>query len=348
MVDETIWKKFINHAIVRQQLAEITVQETIRKLKYLEKHGINLMTDKEELKKQVYDFFSKKLQEGASHSALNHYVKALNRWCKFREIDIKFKKYRETAKPRRIPLTNDLKKLMDTCKNSTPIDKRDRTIIFTLYKMGLRAMELCNLNLDDIDWINGTMTIRGKGGKIRYLPIPHDLLKGKNVPSLLNYVKYWRLDTDKKALFTTQKGRLSPVYLRSIIKKRARQAGIPWIHPHSLRHYYATNLLRAGVNIRVVQELLGHTDIKTTGIYLHIIETDMRNAVENPNLEDPLKLKPKRKKQHPPKNRHRWLKNKIKSVAGLEGIKGHHRIYFGQHMPDFSLCWFKRCSHVQI
>ena len=320
-VDDATWQEFINHAIARQQLAETTLQETIRKLRYLEKHGIDLMADEKELENQVYNFFSKKLREGASYSALNHYVRSLNRWCKFRGLELKFKKYREAFKPRRIPLTSDLKKLMDACKGRTPIDKRDRTIIFTLYKMGLRAKELCNLNLDDIDWVNGIMTIRGKGGKIRYVPIPHDLLKGKNVPSLLNYVKYWRFNTDKKALFTTQKGRISPVYLRSIIKKRARQAGLPWIHPHSLRHYYATNLLRAGVNIRVVQELLGHADIKTTGIYLHIIETDMKKAVENPNLEDPLKLKPKRRKQHPPKNRHRWLKNKIRPVAGSGGFE---------------------------
>jgi len=61
-----------------------------------------------------------------------------------------------------------------------------------------------------------------------------------------------------------------------------------WIHPHTFRHYAATNLLRAGVNIRVVQEILGHSSIKTTGGYLHVIENDLHQAIENPNIDDPI------------------------------------------------------------
>jgi len=61
-----------------------------------------------------------------------------------------------------------------------------------------------------------------------------------------------------------------------------------WIHPHSFRHYAATNMLRAGVNIRIVQEILGHSSIKTTGRYLRTIEQDLQQAVRNPNIEDPV------------------------------------------------------------
>jgi integrase len=63
-----------------------------------------------------------------------------------------------------------------------------------------------------------------------------------------------------------------------------------WLHPHSFRHYAATNILRAGINIRIVQEILGHSSIKTTGGYLHIIENDLRQPIENPNIEDPRDL----------------------------------------------------------
>jgi len=77
-------------------------------------------------------------------------------------------------------------------------------------------------------------------------------------------------------------------YLRQIIKIIGKKAGMSWIHPHSFRHYSATNMLRAGVNIRIVQEILGHSSIKTTGRYLHTIEQDLQQAVRNPNIEDPV------------------------------------------------------------
>ena len=97
------------------------------------------------------------------------------------------------------------------------------------------------------------------------------------------------MNTSKHYVFTTKKGRMTPNYLRRIIKIISQKAGINWIHPHSFRHYAATNLLRAGVNIRVVQAILGHSSIRTTGGYLHIIENDMQRAISNPYIEDPIK-----------------------------------------------------------
>ena len=300
VVDPETWDDFINHAVAVQQLSPSTVTATIRKLKYLERHGINLLADEKELKKQVYSHFAERIRKGTSGKTLNDYVKALNRWCKFRELDVKFKKYRESTPPRRIPTTEDIRRILDTCKGRNPIDKRDKTIIYFMCQTGLRIAEVCNLNLDDIDWEHEIITVIGKGDKTRIIPLPHRVLYGRTVPSLANYIKYWRLPTDKKAVFTTKNGRISTAYLRIIIKNRAIQAGLPWIHPHSFRHYYATNLLRAGVNIRIVQHILGHADIKTTGIYLHIVEDDLKKAVENERIEDPFKI---RSVSRPRKNR---------------------------------------------
>jgi len=100
------------------------------------------------------------------------------------------------------------------------------------------------------------------------------------------------MNTSKHYVFTTKNGKMTPNYLRNIIRNTSRKAGISWIHPHSFRHYAATNLLRAGVNIRVVQAILGHSSIRTTGGYLHVIENDMQQAIANPNIEDPLKTRP--------------------------------------------------------
>jgi len=133
-------------------------------------------------------------------------------------------------------------------------------------KTGMRNKELCNLKLSDIDWQRREITIRNsKHNKIRIIPIEEKMLTDRTYPSLKNYIKHWRMNTSKHYVFTTKNGRMTPNYLRNIIRNTARKAGINWIHPHSFRHYAATNLLRAGVNIRVVQAILGHSSIRTTG-----------------------------------------------------------------------------------
>lgn len=86
--------------------------------------------------------------------------------------------------------------------------------------------------------------------------------------------------------FTSERGQLSSVYIRKRIKKIAKQAGVPWIHPHSFRHFYATNLIVSGAKITVIQELLDHVDIGTTARYLHVTESDLRFTIHNmPVLE---------------------------------------------------------------
>lgn len=330
MVDEKTWQDFINHAVTIQQLSMSTVKNTIKYLRYLVKNGIDLMADEETIKQQFFNFLSERIQAGRQPHSLNHYIKSMNRWMRFRGFETKFKKYREQYKPRRIPTTSDLKQLLKVIK-----DKMLRTIVYFLSMSGLRASELCNLNLDDIDWKNQMIIVRGKGNKIRYVPLPAKVLSGKNVPSLQNYIKYHRLNTDKKALFTTPSGRLTPARLRAMIKAAARNAGLPWLHTHSLRHYYATNLLRAGVNIRVVQELLGHTDIKTTGIYLHIIETDLKKAVENPNIEDPIRAKTAHAKK-----RGMLPKFYLKKQAGPRGLTEAHMRKIERHPPNFCIYRF--------
>lgn len=291
-IDADTWNQFRRHCLAVQQLnPESTIPETIRKLKYLEAHGLDLTNP---TKDAIYTHFALRLEHGATYSALNHYVKALNRWHKFLGTDLDIDSYKTEKKTIKIPTTEEINTLLQLCNGKNPTDKRNKLIILVLAKTGLRNKELCNLKLTDIDWQRHEITIHhSKHNKTRTIPIEHKLLYGTTYPSLKNYIDYWRINSDKTHVFTTKKGKIGPNYLRNLIKRLARHAGMHWLHPHSFRHYAATNILRAGISIRIVQEILGHSSIKTTGGYLHIIENDLRQAIENPNIEDPIILKTK-------------------------------------------------------
>jgi integrase/recombinase XerC/integrase/recombinase XerD len=143
-------------------------------------------------------------------------------------------------------------RLIDSIEND-----RDRLIIRTIYATGVRVSELANINIEDIDFDEHTIRIRGKGGKIRMVFIDEDTLAeiSKFVGTAIT-----------GPLFTGQQGRhISARTIQHLFRKYA-PAGIT---PHKIRHSYASELYRRSKNLRVVQENLGHSSIKTTEIYLH-------------------------------------------------------------------------------
>jgi integrase/recombinase XerD len=148
---------------------------------------------------------------------------------------------------------------------------RDRSIIEILYGTGARVDEAVNLKLTDINWDVGYICVKGKGGKERVIPLGS---KAREVTQ--RYIQRAR----PQLLKTRQSGyvilsklgkKISRQGLWKIIKKYARNAKIKkTITPHTLRHTFATHLLEGGADLRVVQELLGHSDISTTQIYTHV------------------------------------------------------------------------------
>ena len=157
---------------------------------------------------------------------------------------------------------------------------RDYVIIFTMYSAGLRVSELCNLQIKNINTSERLIKIRGKGDKEREVPINFDCL------SLLDtYMKTIRNKNkivDKQYVFLNNQGKkISRQYIFLIIKDAISNLGINKnISPHSLRHSLATHLLANGADLRVVQELLGHTNIETTEIYTHIEEEQKRKVYD--------------------------------------------------------------------
>lgn len=153
-----------------------------------------------------------------------------------------------------------------------PFPARDRAIFELLYGCGLRASELAGLDLEDVDRYDGWVRVGGKGRKERQVPLPR-----KAGEALDGYLSARPVVRGQRALFLNhRRGRLTDRGLRGIVKLYATLlAGDPSIHPHSLRHAYATHLLADGADLRAIQELLGHVRLSTTQKYTQVSLTDL-------------------------------------------------------------------------
>ena len=167
-----------------------------------------------------------------------------------------------------------VERLLAAVTGEHPPELRDRAILEVLYGCGVRVSELCGLDSADLDFQVATLRVHGKGSKQRLIPIG-----GPALTALDGYLERGRCELAgpraTAALFLNQRGgRLSRVSVWNLLKRYAREAGLPVnVAPHTLRHSYATHLLEGGADLRVVQELLGHADIATTEIYTHIDRT---------------------------------------------------------------------------
>jgi integrase/recombinase XerC len=153
---------------------------------------------------------------------------------------------------------------------------RDLAVLEMLYGAGLRVSECCALTLDDVDLDRGLVTVLGKRAKTRRVPLGEPA-----VAAIRGYLAHGRdaLVTDATpphALFLNARGRaLGTRDARRIVARHPLPDGQP-LHPHALRHAYATHLLERGADLRAVQELLGHTDLATTQIYTHLTRERLR------------------------------------------------------------------------
>jgi len=165
----------------------------------------------------------------------------------------------------------EIQTLLDSIEASTPLGRRDIAILELFYSSGLRLSELCNLRLEMLDEKEGFIRVTGKGNKTRVVRVG-----SKALAAIADYLANERPAlVNKKTsshLFISVRGTaLSPDRIRQIVKQRAARAGIEQnIYPHLLRHSFATHLLEGGADLRVIQELLGHSDISTTQIYTHV------------------------------------------------------------------------------
>jgi integrase/recombinase XerD len=160
----------------------------------------------------------------------------------------------------------------------SPLFARDVAILELLYACGLRATELCDLKVRDVNFQVGCVRVLGKGMKERIVPLGRAAAE-----SITRYLSECRPKLDRKGtserLFVSRTGKpMERIALWMLVEKYGRSSGIlKDVSPHTLRHCFASHLLGGGADLRVVQELLGHSDIQTTQIYTHVDQTRLRS-----------------------------------------------------------------------
>lgn len=176
---------------------------------------------------------------------------------------------------------DEIKNLLSVFDETKPTEYRDKTMVLVMYSAGLRVSELINLEKRSINFEEKLITLKGKGNKERFVPLNYIALEYLN--NYLSQNKNNKVFSKSKYLFINKKdGKpLTRQYFFVELNKYAKRAGIDKkISPHTLRHSFATHLLENGADLRVVQELLGHSKIETTQIYTHLSTKKILDALD--------------------------------------------------------------------
>ena len=186
-------------------------------------------------------------------------------------------------KPDRLPdvvSVDDIERLLSQPYPEGPAGYRDRAVLEVLYGCGLRVSELTGLDLRDVDLAEGFVRVFGTGSKERVAPIA-----GVASGALQDYLTHGRpflrtktgvVRQDPDAVFlNTRGGRLTRATVFNMVRAYGGQVGLA-LHPHTLRHSFATHMLEGGADLRSLQEMLGHADISTTQVYTHVDRTHLR------------------------------------------------------------------------
>ncbi len=185
--------------------------------------------------------------------------------------------------PRRLPKAlpvDDVIRLLDSPGTDEPRSVRDRALLELLYSTGARISEAVGLDLDDVDHVDRTVLLAGKGGKQRLVPVGRPALAALDAYRVRSRPALAARGRGTPAVFLNVRGgRLSRQSAWQVLKDAARRAGITApVSPHTLRHSFATHLLEGGADVRVVQELLGHASVTTTQVYTLVTVTTLREV----------------------------------------------------------------------
>ncbi|MCQ2751625.1 MAG: tyrosine recombinase XerC [Coriobacteriales bacterium] len=277
-------QEYVLYLRVERQLRPLTVEAYSKDIKlylvYLQNNNICDLDDVQ--KTDITNYIEQLKNTYNSPKSIARHVASLKSFHKFCVIS-NFCKNDATSlislpkTPIELPDTlsiDDIFRLLDQDFDPNPTGIRDHAILEILYGCGLRASEICDLEFSSLLLEKDILRIVGKGSKERIVPI-----MGTAKLNLVDYVNNARpkLKTQKYNsqnpyfVFLNKRGqKITRRSVYNIVDKYGRNVGLKDLHPHTLRHSFATHLLRGGADLRSVQQLLGHSDISTTQIYTHV------------------------------------------------------------------------------
>ena len=274
-------KSFLNFIALEKGLSENTKQsyefDLVKFAEYLQ----NLDTEFKDVKfKHLTDYLSLLNDIGLSAATRSRYISSLRSFYKYMQgihkVEVNLAENLDLPKKgRELPDTltiEDITLVIDSIGVEDKYDLRDKAMVELLYSCGLRVSELINLKIKDIYFEEQYLRVFGKGSKERIVPYGS---KAANI--LEKYLAdsrpyFFKPERSDNIMFLNAKGsKISRMGIWKIIQKRAAVLDKEiHVHPHLFRHSFATHLIEGGADLRIVQELLGHSDISTTQIYTHL------------------------------------------------------------------------------
>lgn len=284
-MNENLINKFTDYLRFEKKYSENTISSYKRDLSKVDKY---IKKDFKTLSKNDIQAYIQYISKEENSSSVSRNISTLKSFYKFLEINKYCKNnpiftITNPKKRQKLPKVlseEEVNKLLDINLN-TDYDYRNKAMLELMYSSGLRVSELINLNVNDIDLMNSTVRIFGKGSKERIVP-----LNDYASEALKNYILYHRATLFKHGennyLFLNNHGnKMTRQGFFKILKKIALENNIKTdFSPHTLRHSFATHLLKYGADLRSIQELLGHSDISTTQIYTHITSERLQKNYE--------------------------------------------------------------------
>ena len=242
-------------------------------------------------KQNLHNYRTKSGKELSIRSK-NHHITILRAFLRYlaQEEELKIyppdcvKRFKEDQRKVKVLFTDELQRLFAEPNMAMRAGKRDRAILELFFSTGLRLAELCSLNRKDINFKTREISVRGKRGKVRVVFLSDGAVEYVRlyIDSRIDYLEPLFIGTIDRAANAMPPGegfRLTSNSVYRLVKKYALAAGIvsdP--SPHTLRHSFATDLLRNGADLRSVQELLGHKDLSTTQIYTHVTNPQLKEV----------------------------------------------------------------------
>jgi len=286
---QEIFNRYIQHLEAERNVSPYTVRnyktDLLDFFQFLNKKKVASLEAVD--RKVMRDYLSHLVEQGIVKASIARKLSAIRSFYRYlvREKIIAANPIEMVSSPKldkRLPsfLTlKEVEKLLSAPDPSTPQGQRDRALLELLYAAGLRVSELTSLELGQINLDSNEIRVWGKGSKERVV-----LMGEPAAQALRNYLAQGRPkllgEKRSQALFLNRYGqRLPERRVQLILEKYAKQSGIgKRVHPHLLRHTFATHLLDGGADLRVVQELLGHARLSSTQIYTHVTKRQARKV----------------------------------------------------------------------